>query len=285
MRITREEREEKREWMIDQATALEIIQGTVSNANDRLITGKTAKEAWEILAKEHNRQDAGRQFQFMTTLLNTYQRPDETLPAFYSRILNVTESLEGPFPSTATAKDVVDILVAALAITKVQGTSENINFTRSLLINGIVAVNDVSGAFSIEQRRRDVAAAIEATKVAKASISKARPGALGSPTCAHCSNRHNPNECWKMFPEKKPEWVRLGEKAQYEVKRLKANGKKKHARHTKVVAKDESSESEIEEPTTMASSCNFFSSHFSTDHNWGTGTRHTLLVMPRCSSI
>ncbi|KIO18030.1 hypothetical protein M407DRAFT_32299 [Tulasnella calospora MUT 4182] len=61
--------------------ALGIILERLDAANFRLVDGKTAHEAWELLKTTHNKQDANQQYQLYQSLASIRQEPNETLPA------------------------------------------------------------------------------------------------------------------------------------------------------------------------------------------------------------
>ncbi|KIO25470.1 hypothetical protein M407DRAFT_25174 [Tulasnella calospora MUT 4182] len=180
--------------------ALGIILKRLDAANFRLVDGKTANEAWELLKTTHNRQDS---------LASIRQEPNETLPAYLERLELAGSRLNNSLPTGTTPSGVIAMLITFLAVQNLDPTKDNERFELNLSIAGKITSATITEAFRIEQTRRDIATQTKESGLA------ARIGRLpkkgpkpGSPTCAHCQKAHKSEDCYSKYPEKMPQWMK-----------------------------------------------------------------------------
>lgn len=153
--------DEKREMRIHdekEEKALGIILARLDPANTRLVEGKTAKEAWDILNTTHNKQDANRQYQLFQTMTGLKQEPNESLPSYLERMQLAANRLVVSLPSGTTPTQVIAMLMTFLVVGNLEPTEENDQFELNLSIAGKIDSTTIADAFRTEQMRRDTAA-------------------------------------------------------------------------------------------------------------------------------
>lgn len=290
---TKEERSEQRDWSKSQGLALGAILESVSDANLRIIEGKTGQEAWVALQAHHNKSTSNRQYQLLQELASIRQKPKETLTAYFARIQIAGDRLSGSIVSTTKISDFIDMLQAMYALQNVHSSDENDSFTRLIKSAGTITAISIADAFTNEDISRSTTAIVETSEAAKVSREQGKGGRFVKPkantgslvVCIHCANSHESSECWKKFPEKKPEAFRK----QDEERRAKAKAKAGKARETAArvasAPKDEDSESDDHESAYMASRHNPSLPPTEADHAWNTDTGATSHMTPNRSWI
>ena len=203
---TAAEHRELREWSKSNGSALGIILESLSEANLRIVSACTlANDAWTKLKTAHAATKGTAQFLRFQELALVRQKPGESLTAYHSRILLAGDALAASFDDKATVGDVISVLTTFTSLSQLEDTDANDSFVTSVTVNGVDSTT-LPGLYAGEQARRDTHD--RGKEAGLAASGGGRPSAP-KPKCAHCSKAHNSNDCWKTFPEKMPEWLRL----------------------------------------------------------------------------
>ena len=199
------EYKEERNYNRLQGFALGTITETISDANYRLVQGKSAKEAYEALQAAHNKTNSQRQFRLYQELQSVQQLPNEALTTFHSRVILAGDALKNSFTSAITPAELVDTIVSFTTLTNLLPDDSNEQFVQTIqLAATTIDQTNLDSYFRAEQERRD-------TKDKKeAALAASTPGAArkSGRKCKHCGKAHNSDDCYKTYPEKMPDWLK-----------------------------------------------------------------------------
>ncbi|KAG8947321.1 hypothetical protein FRC04_010897 [Tulasnella sp. 424] len=253
-KITAEEAREIRIYSENEEQALGIILERLDPANACLVAKKTtANETWDALKTTHNQQMGNRQYQLYQKLASATQKPSESLPDYFQRLEEAGDKLSASLRSSATASEVIDLLVTFLGLSNMDPTEENEAFEVTLSIAGGLTRSVIGSAFMNEQTRRDTT---KDTKEAGLTSRIGRPPRKGpkpgSPICAHCQKAHKSEDCYSKYPEKMPQWMKDRNKEQR--KRRTQQQTTTNSTNAHAAAANDSSDEDTPESIMMASS-------------------------------
>lgn len=199
------------------------ILETVDATNASKVKGKDAKAAWDALKVAYNKQTPECQYQLFQDLATTHQSTKELLPAFHQWVEEAGDHFFNAFPSGTTAKDVINTLITFLSLSNVEESEENDAFVQALSIAGNLTRSGLTTAYHTKQIHQDTTARAKASGLgARAGKQQPKPSSSSAPKCSHCTRAHKSDDCWKTYPDKMPQWMKVKQEEQRKTKAAKA---------------------------------------------------------------
>ncbi|KAG8937892.1 hypothetical protein FRC04_009946 [Tulasnella sp. 424] len=278
-KITVEEAREIRIYSENEEQALGIILERLDPANARLVAKTTtAKGTWDTLKTTHNQQTGNRQYQLYQKLASVTQKPGEPLPDYFQRLEEAGDKLSASLSSSATASEVIDLLVTFLGLSNMDPTEENETFEVTLSIAGGLTRSTVGSAFMNEQTRRDTTKDTKEAGLASRVGQPPRKGPKpGSPTCTHCQKAHKSDGCYSKYPEKMPQWMKDRNEEQRKCRAQQQTTM--NSTNARAAAANDSSDEDTPESIMMASST-YSPLSPSSDQRWITDSGATSSMTP-----